>query len=139
MGMKDWLLQAVGADNTIVIYADKPANKYSFDNVKYFRVCVCAKTLGRFLYNVLRETSALTAANRVLVFDTLQELSQVVVWGDRQDNTEIVDFYMEHDLLGYCMQLVRTFSQQRDAKSCARVIQSVTLVYDNVRRDTTIY
>ncbi|KAI3645006.1 hypothetical protein MP228_011170 [Amoeboaphelidium protococcarum] len=138
MKITDWIYQALNADPNLILYSDKPQEKYSWENLK-------------FLYRVLQETSALTPQNKKLVMETMQELCEVMIWGDQNQKlshtpiehqtqqSTFFEYFMEHNLGGYFIVLLEAFGKESNAKLCTQVVKLLIILIENVKQETSLY
>ncbi|CAF0966985.1 unnamed protein product [Adineta steineri] len=100
----------------------KPKNPHSLENLKY-------------LYGVLSRNPTISDANRDLLIETLRFISEILLWGDQND-TSVFDVFLERGMLTFFLNYMR---QKNGHYICGQVLQTLNILFENIRRETSLY
>ncbi|XP_070580658.1 protein CLEC16A-like isoform X2 [Ptychodera flava] len=109
---KNWIQQAVW----------KPKNLHSLEHLK-------------FLYHVLMKNQVITEQNKSLLVETLRSISEILIWGDQNDST-VFDFFLEKNMLAFFLRILR---QRTGRYVCVQVLQTLNILFENIRNETSLY
>ena len=129
----------------------RPSDRYSWDNLrhfasKYFNNNLCS--WGRFLLAVIASAPrVLSAETQPLMIDALTEIAELLLWEDqhRQPHSPsptFFDAFMEHKTSQYYLAFLKLLCRQPALDAAPLMIsllQSLTLLFENLRNRTWIY
>ncbi|KAI9140318.1 hypothetical protein BKA69DRAFT_1125745 [Paraphysoderma sedebokerense] len=101
----------------------RPKNQYSVDNLLYLH-----QTLIR--YNDLSDTT--------VVIDALREMTELLIWGDKNDTT-IVDAFLENNIHLYITRILESSTSLNLPHVTIQVLQTLNIIFENIRNETTMY
>ncbi|OQR80318.1 protein CLEC16A-like, partial [Tropilaelaps mercedesae] len=103
-------------------WGSKPRNPHSTEHLKY-------------LYNVLCKNQVVTEQNKDLLVETLRSISEILIWGDQNDGS-VFDFFLEKNMLSYFVKIMR---QKQGRFVCTQLLQTLNILFENIRQDTSLY
>ena len=89
------------------------------------------------LHGQLARTTMVTEANRDAVVEVLRAIAEVMIWGD-QNEPEVFDFFLEAQTLSHCVRLLGA-STSRQTSVAVQMLQTMSIMIQNIRRDTSVY
>ena len=89
------------------------------------------------LHEQVVRTQSITPANREAVVEVLRAIAEVMIWGD-QNEPDVFDFFLEAQTLSHCVRLLGA-STTPHASVAVQLLQSMSIMIQNIRRDTSVY
>jgi len=91
----------------------------------------------RELYAFLTRNLVVTEANRAAVVETVREISEYMIYGDQND-AKMFDFFLEHNPMT-CLQRILEQPANRHGEMAKQVLQTLGIIFQNVRSQQGIY
>ncbi|PAA64788.1 hypothetical protein BOX15_Mlig011198g1 [Macrostomum lignano] len=100
----------------------KPKNPHSLEYLKY-------------LYGVLCKNQTVTEQNSSLLVEALRSMSEILIWGDQNDDT-VFDFFLEKSLLSFFLSYMK---QKSGGYICVQLLQTLNILFENISKEASIY
>ncbi|XP_019858541.1 PREDICTED: protein CLEC16A-like, partial [Amphimedon queenslandica] len=100
----------------------KPKKHLSLDQLKYH-------------YTVIERNPAVTEANKKLLVETFRSIAEILIWGDQNDSS-VFDFFLEKNMQSY---FLRILSQHCGRYMVLQLLQTLSILFENIRNETSIY
>lgn len=89
----------------------------------------------RYHYSVLARTSQVTESNRPLIVETFRSIAEILIWGDQNDNS-VFDYFLEKNMQSF---FLRILSQRCGKFVCVQLLQTLNILYENIKNETSLY
>uniref|UniRef100_A0A1I8I7J0 DDE_Tnp_1_7 domain-containing protein n=1 Tax=Macrostomum lignano TaxID=282301 RepID=A0A1I8I7J0_9PLAT len=89
----------------------------------------------KYLYGVLCKNQNVTEQNRSLVVEALRSMSEILIWGDQNDDT-VFDFFLEKSLLSFFLNYMKQKSGQF---ICVQLLQTLSILFENISKESSVY
>jgi hypothetical protein len=73
--------------------------------------------------------------NKKQLVETYRSISEVVIWGDQNDS-RVFDYFLEHNMLSF---FLKALSQSSDARVTVQLLQSLSIVFENITNEMAMY
>mmetsp|Transcript_30854 Transcript_30854/g.75239 ORF Transcript_30854/g.75239 Transcript_30854/m.75239 type:complete len:1031 (-) Transcript_30854:172-3264(-) len=106
----------------MISWVFKPRKKFSLENLKY-------------LYQQLLKNLVVTKKNQNVVVETLRQIAELMIWGDKH-NPSFFDFFCEKNILKHCIEIL---GQKCEKSVKVQVIQSLSILLQNTHSETAVF
>jgi protein CLEC16A len=100
----------------------KPKKAHSLEQLKY-------------QYQVLTRNQVVTEANKNLLVETFRSIAEILIWGDQNDS-RVFDFFLEKNMQQF---FLKSLSQKCGRFVCLQLLQTLSILFENIRNETSIY
>jgi protein CLEC16A len=77
----------------------------------------------------------MTDSNKKLIVETFRAIAEILIWGDQNDSS-VFDFFLEKNMQSY---FLRTLNQNCGRYVVLQLLQTLSILFDNIRNETSIY
>ncbi|KAL1921384.1 uncharacterized protein VTP21DRAFT_11100 [Calcarisporiella thermophila] len=70
------------------------------------------------------------------IIDTLKEITQLLVWGDQNNNPDLLEWFFEKNVHWYFLKL---FEERRSPNLIVQILQTLNILFENIRDPTVFY
>ncbi|XP_064406876.1 protein CLEC16A-like isoform X2 [Halichondria panicea] len=89
----------------------------------------------KFNYQVLQRNTVVTDHNRQLLVETFRSIAEILIWGDQNDS-RVFDFFLEKNMQSF---FLRTLTQRCGRFVCVQLLQTLNILFENIKNETAIY
>ncbi|XP_028967494.1 protein CLEC16A [Galendromus occidentalis] len=89
----------------------------------------------KHLYGILCRNQIVTEHNKDQLVETLRSISEILIWGDQNDGS-VFDFFLEKNMLSF---FVKIMQQKQGRYVCTQLLQTLNILFENIRQDTSLY
>eukprot|EP00002_Diphylleia_rotans_P040462 TRINITY_DN9594_c0_g2_i1.p1 TRINITY_DN9594_c0_g2~~TRINITY_DN9594_c0_g2_i1.p1 ORF type:complete len:883 (+),score=159.28 TRINITY_DN9594_c0_g2_i1:89-2737(+) len=100
----------------------KPKNRYSLENFQY-------------VVSQLQRNIVATSATHALVIENLRTMTEIIVWGDRNDQ-RVIDTFLEKSVMGIILEILK-LNSEKSIK--LQVLQTVAMLIENIRSENCTF
>lgn len=100
----------------------KSKNPHSLENLRY-------------LQGVLVKNEKITDANKANVIEALRSITEILIWGDQNDNS-VFDVFLEKQMLVHFVEIMR---QKCGTSVNVQLLQTLNILFENIRHETSLY
>lgn len=89
----------------------------------------------KFQHQVLLRNPTVTEGNKHHLVETFRSIAEILIWGDQNDS-RVFDFFLEKNMQSF---FLKTLTQNPGRYVCLQLLQTLSILFENIRNETSIY
>lgn len=89
----------------------------------------------KFQHQVLIRNPVVTDNNKKLLVETFRSIAEILIWGDQNDS-RVFDYFLEKNMQTF---FLKTLTQKCGRYVCLQLLQTLNILFENIRNETSIY
>ncbi|KAJ5078311.1 hypothetical protein M0811_05099 [Anaeramoeba ignava] len=103
-------------------FSSKPKNKFSLQRLEY-------------LHKIIKNNKVYNRSNGKIIVETLREISELMIWGD-QNNEKIIDWFFEKNIMAFFLSFL---DQKTPVEIKKQLLQTISIMFENIKTQSAIY